>query len=176
MISETFERTRRLVFLALLAAFAVALHTIEAGLPNPTPWLRLGLANIIVLLTLAIYGFKDGMVVSLLRIFIGSIISTGFLGPAFFMSLSGGITSTTVMYLAWKYLHRFFSLIGISIIGAYTHTFTQVTVAYLFFIRHEEVFILMPIFLTVAVITGFVNGLLTHVLYHHLKRITRPLP
>ena len=173
VVPETFERTRRLVFLALLTAFAVALHTIETGLPNPTPWLRLGLANIITLLTLVIYGFRNGMMVCILRIFIGSIITTGLFGPAFFMSLSGGVASTVVMHLAWRRLGRFFSLIGVSVIGAYTHSFTQVVVAYFFFVRHREIFMLLPVFLVTAVVTGFVNGLGAHILYQHLKRITR---
>lgn len=174
-MSETFEKTRRLAFLALLTAFAVTLHTIEAGLPNPTPWLRLGLANIITLLTLVIYGFRDGMTVCVLRIFIGSIITTGLFGPTFFMALSGGLVSTTVMHLAWRYLRKYFSLIGISVIGAYTHSFTQMTVAYFFFIHHQEIFMILPIFLITAVITGFINGLGTHILYHHLRRLTHSL-
>jgi heptaprenyl diphosphate synthase len=145
---------------------------VEAGLPNPTPWLRLGLANIITLLTLVIYGFRSGMIVCLLRIVMGSIITTGLFGPNFFMALSGGIISTVVMHLAWRYMgQRYFSLIGISVMGAYAHSFTQVVVAYFFFIRHEEVFMLLPIFLVAAVITGFINGLGTHILYNHLKRL-----
>ncbi len=163
------------MFLALLTAFAVALHTIEAGLPNPTPWLRLGLANIITLLTLVIYGFRDGLMVSILRIVIGSIITTGLFGPTFFMALSGGITSTVVMHLGWRYMSCF-SLIGTSIMGAYTHSFTQVVVAYFFFIRHGEIFMLLPIFLITAVITGFINGLATHILYNHLIRLTHSRP
>jgi heptaprenyl diphosphate synthase len=141
-VSGTFERTRRLAFLALLTAFAVALHTVEAGLPNPTPWLRLGLANIITLLTLVIYGFRDGMTVCVLRIFIGSIITTGLFGP---------------------------------VIGAYMHSLTQMVVAYFFFIRHQEIFMILPIFLITAVITGFINGLGTHILYHHLMRLNHSL-
>jgi heptaprenyl diphosphate synthase len=148
----------------------VALHTVEAGLPNPTPWLRLGLANIITLLALVMYGFKEGLAVNVLRIFIGSTISTGLFGPTFLMALSGGVTATVAMYLAWRYLGGFLSLIGISVIGAYIHTFAQVVVAYSVFIRHMEVFTLLPVLLTFAVITGFINGLATHILYHHLGR------
>jgi heptaprenyl diphosphate synthase len=170
--SKTFGHTRRLVFLALLTAFAVALHTVEAGLPNPTPWLRLGLANIITLLALVLFGFRAGVLVCVLRIVIGSIITIGLFGPVFFMALAGGLAGTVAMYLAWRYAKGYFSLIGISVIGAYTHSFTQVATAYFFFIRHGEVFILLPVFLVAAVATGFINGLGTDILYRHLRRLT----
>src|SRR4030065_1697776 len=86
--------------IALLAAYAIALHGIEALIPTPVPWLRLGFANIITLTTLFLYGLKAGMTVTLIRIFVTSFFTGTFLGPAFVLSLGGGVSSTLVMWVA----------------------------------------------------------------------------
>ena len=67
------------IHIALLSAYAVGLHSIEALIPTPVPWLRLGLANIITLTTLYLYGFKAGMTVTLTRVFIRSLLAGTFL-------------------------------------------------------------------------------------------------
>ncbi|MEW6380341.1 MAG: Gx transporter family protein [bacterium] len=43
------------------------------------PWLRLGLANIIIMVVIVLYGVKDGLLVSFLRAIVGSILIGTFL-------------------------------------------------------------------------------------------------
>ena len=69
------ERIRRRIFLALFAALAVALHTLEALLPSPAPWFRLGFANILTLAALFLYGGRAAWAVTLTR------MGIGFAGP-----------------------------------------------------------------------------------------------
>jgi len=61
-------KTRRLIYLSLLVSFGIVLHIVEAFIPLPIyiPGAKLGLANIITLLVLVLYGFKDGLIVSIL--------------------------------------------------------------------------------------------------------------
>jgi heptaprenyl diphosphate synthase len=146
---------------------------LELSLPNPTPWLRLGLANIIILSVLATYGLKEGLVVNILRIVLGSFISGNLLGPAFLLGISGGFSSILAMWLALSLAGRYFSLIGVSLIGAYMHTITQLGVAYLVLIKHSGIFSLLPIFLGVAFITGLLNGLGAIILTRQLAQLTQ---
>jgi heptaprenyl diphosphate synthase len=171
--TPAYARIRKLVFLAMLTSVAVVLHLLELALPNPTPWLRLGLANIISLSVLAIYGLGEGLIVGGLRILLGSFISGNLFGPAFLLSLSGGLTSTLAMWLTLSVAGRYFSLIGVSLIGAYVHTLTQLGVAYGVLIQHLGIFLLLPIFLGMALITGFLNGLGALILTQHLSKLTR---
>lgn len=71
------------IHIALLAAYAIGLNSIERLIPSPIPWLRFGFANIITLTTLYLYGLKAGMTVTLIRVFVGSLFTGTFLGPAF---------------------------------------------------------------------------------------------
>jgi len=146
--------------IALLSAYAIGLHSIEAMIPTPIPWLRLGLANIITLTTVLLYGLKAGMTVTLIRVFVGSFIAGTFLGPAFLLSLGGGVSSTLVMWSARVFFKRLLSPIGLSLLGALTHNIAQLFLAYLFFIqRLEAIIIVSPIIILLGVITGALNGI-----------------
>ncbi|MCL4491649.1 MAG: Gx transporter family protein, partial [Nitrospirae bacterium] len=76
---------------ALLSSYALALHGFETLIPSPIPWLRLGLSNIVTLVTLYQYGMKPALMVTLIRVVLGSLFLGTFLGPAFFLSLGGGL-------------------------------------------------------------------------------------
>jgi uncharacterized membrane protein len=53
--------------------------------------------------------------------------------------------------------------------GAYTHTFVQILVAYLILIKHFQVFMLLPIFLTFSLFAGLISGLGANFLIQNLK-------
>lgn len=155
--------------IALLAAYAVGLHSIEALIPTPIPWLRLGLANIITLVTLYLYGFKGGMTVTLTRVFIRSLLAGTFLGPAFIMSLGGGLVSTIIMWAAISAFRKLLSPVSVSIFGAIAHNVTQLFLAYFLFVKQiEAILIVSPVILFFGIITGVFNGIATNLI---LKKI-----
>ena len=67
-------QARRQVFLAMFIAIAVTLHVLETLLPTPVPWLRLGLANIMTLAALYLYGARAAWTVSLARVGVGALL------------------------------------------------------------------------------------------------------
>ena len=153
------ERLRYKVYLSLLASLAIVIHALETAIPTPFPWLKFGLSNIVTLTAIVIFGLRAGLFVTALRILVGSVIMGSFLTPAFFLSASGGLASALVLALAYKCRGRVFSIIGVSVIGAYAHTITQIVVAYLLLIRHYQVFLLLPLFLTFSLFSGIISGL-----------------
>ena len=81
------EETRinhRITILSLIVALGVVLHRLEILIPLPSPWIKLGLANVMTLVTLIFFGLRDAVTVTLLRIMLGSIIGGTFLSPIFF--------------------------------------------------------------------------------------------
>ena len=73
----------RIATLSLIVALGVVLHRLEILIPLPSPWIKLGLANVMSLVTLIFFGLRDALTVTLLTIMLGSIIG-GFLSPTFF--------------------------------------------------------------------------------------------
>ncbi|MFO0753704.1 MAG: Gx transporter family protein [Thermodesulfovibrionales bacterium] len=146
--------------IALLASYALALHGIETLLPSPIPWLKMGLSNIITLVALYRYGMESAVMVTLVRVLLGSLLLGTFLGPAFFLSLGGGVAGVLSMALTLRLLPGLFSPLGISLIGAFFHNTAQLFVAYLLFVQRIEAIVLVaPVLITTGVLTGTVNGI-----------------
>ena len=157
--------------IAVLSAYALALHGFEALLPTPIPWLRLGLANIITLVALVLYGFRTAMMVTLVRIMIGSIFTGTFLGPSFMLSFGGGVASTVAMGLVLVMSRDIFGPVGLSLIGALFHNLGQLTLAYFLFIRRiEAVLIISPVILLIGTLTGVTTGIISDILIKNILK------
>ena len=166
------RRIKRNAMVSSLVAMSIVIHSVEMFIPSPLPWLRFGFANIIVLTAIAMFGLRVGLMVTILRVFLGTILMGTFLTPAFFLGMGGGIGSTLVMGLAYRKLKPYFSLVGISVMGAYTHNIVQLTIVYLLFIRHSEVFYILPVLLLFGILTGILNGIAAAYLTTYMARFS----
>jgi heptaprenyl diphosphate synthase len=156
--------------IALLSAYALGLHGFESFLPTPIPWLRLGLANIITLTTLLLYGIRAAMTVTLIRVILGSLFTGTFLGPAFILSFGGGITSTIAMGIVVSIIPKLFGPVGLSLIGALFHNIAQLFLAYFLFIqRIEAILLISPVIILLGTLTGTVNGIVSDIIIKNLK-------
>ena len=164
------EQVRRRVFLALFIALAVALHTVEVLLPNPLPWFRIGLANILALTALFSYGIQALWIVSVSRILIGSLLLGSLFSPGFLLSLGGGIAANLLMSLGYYLWQNRIGPVGVSVLGALGHVTGQLLIAWLVVIRHPSIWMLLPFFLLFALISGIVNGLAADYLLGSLYR------
>lgn len=157
--------------IALLSAYALALHGFESLLPTPIPWLRLGLANIITLTTLILYGIRAALMVTLIRVVLASLFTGTFLGPAFILSLGGGVISTLSMGIVLSLMPRLFGPVGLSLIGALFHNSAQLFLAYVIFIqRIEAILFISPVIIFLGTLTGSVNGIVSDMLIKNLKK------
>jgi len=151
------SRLQRYIFLSLLTAGAMILSIIESMIPLPfiAPGAKLGLTNIITLTVIIIFGFKDAVLVSLLRCILLMFIAGN--PVSFIYSITSSVLSVIVMYLCNKYLNKYFSLIGISILGAMTHNASQITVAAVMF-ENISMYTYLPIMSLISIFTGCFVG------------------
>jgi len=161
--------------IAKLAAFAIALHMIEAVVPSPLPGVKPGIANIVTLYVLLQYGFATAAWVSILRVFASSLLLGQFMSPAFALSLSGALLSLGVLWLAQHLPKRYFSAITLSILAAFAHITGQLIVVRLWLIPHASVAYLIPIFAVAALFFGFINGLITAKLLYNKTQPSAPV-
>jgi heptaprenyl diphosphate synthase len=147
-----------LVFLALLVALGTALHVAESllALPLPIPGVKLGLANIVTLLAIYLYGFREGLTVALMRVLLASLIGGFVLSPSFLLGISGAVISTLVMAILLRYT-RCFTAIGISMAGAVGHNIGQLLAAWLL-LQSVSIFFYLPILLLAGVPSGLFTG------------------
>ena len=145
--------------IACHAAAAIVLTVAEAAIPLPLPGIKPGLANIVTLVVLARWGWREAVWVSLLRVLAGSLLLGQFLAPGFFLSLSGALASLLVLGMATHLPARWFGPVSHSILAAFAHIGAQLVVARLWLVPHDGVFYLLPVFALAAVVFGLVNGL-----------------
>ena len=159
---------------AWLATAAVGLSLVDAAIPSPLPGVKPGLANIVTLVVLARWGWREAVWVSLLRVLAGSLLLGQFLAPGFFLSLSGALASLVVLGLAMHLPARWFGPVSHSILAAFAHIGAQLVVARLWLVPHDGVFYLTPVFALAAVVFGLLNGLIAARLLRELQRVPPP--
>jgi heptaprenyl diphosphate synthase len=156
------ERDRQSVSghsLALLGAFCLFLSTIEYMIPKPVPFMRVGIANLPLMLGLDIFPFPAFMVLTGIKILGQAIITGTLFSYVFVFSLTGTLLSALSMYALRRLLGRErISFIGISVAGAMVSNISQLALAGIFIFR-ENVRYIAPPFLAAGLFTGIVLGL-----------------
>lgn len=163
------KSTKRLVWLALMVAQALVLSIVESWIPIPTaiPGVKLGLANIITLVMIVFFGWKDALLVVFMRVALASFFGGGFV--IFLFSIAGGILSASVMAILYKKFSRVFGILGISVAGAVSHNIGQVAVASIL-MKDIAVTGYLPILLVSGIIMGCFIGVCGSFLISALRR------
>ena len=113
--------------LGMFTALALALQWAETLIPSgfTVPGGKLGLANIITMLVMQLFGTASALAVTVVRCFLAAAIYGGAMSLPY--SLCGGIAALAAMSLARKIPK--ISLTGTAILGAFAHNFAQVAVS-----------------------------------------------
>lgn len=152
------KSTKKMVILSLLISQALVLHIIERTITPPIfmPGVKLGLANVISLFTIIIFGGKEALLVVFLRTLLGSFFGGGF--SAFAYSIAGGVLSTLVMTFMYRYCKGTFSIVSISVVGSVFHNIGQILIASIV-VSNINLFFYLPTLLIAGVIMGIFIGL-----------------
>lgn len=166
---EEMKKLNKIIFLSLLTSIGLALSVLESAipLPIPIPGAKLGLSNMVILVSLVIFGFKEAFVVGVLKSIV-LVLITGSVSSLIY-SLSGSILSCIIMFIVYKYFSRFFSLIGVSIFGAVAHNVAQVSVAAAM-MYNLRIYSYLPILLLMSLFTGYFVGLSSIYISKSLKK------
>lgn len=155
---------KRLAINAMLMAMAIVLSIIESFIPVFVPGVKLGLANVIILIMLYEFSIKEAFIVDLLRIILVGLLRGTLLSPTFIMSLSGGMMSFLIMMLFSRI--KLFSVIGVSVLGSLFHSTGQIIAAMLL-LSTEAVIYYLPFIGLLSLLTGIFSGIICRI---YLKR------
>ena len=138
--------------LALILSYVELLIPINFGIPG----MKLGLANLLVVILLYKGCPRDALLLSVVRILLSGLIFGNMF--SIFYSLGGGLLSLAVMVFLKKTGQ--FTVAGISIGGGASHNVGQLLVA-MFVVQTYQVGYYLPVLLIAGVITGAVIGILS---------------
>ncbi|MBQ8878171.1 MAG: Gx transporter family protein [Lachnospiraceae bacterium] len=155
-------------YLGLLLAFALILSYIEVLLPLQTgiPGVKLGLANLAVLLCLYLFTVKEAMLLSLVK-----AVLTGLLFGNLYMiiySLAGAVLSCLVMAVMIR-LGKWHVPV-VSAMGGVMHNVGQLIIAYLT-IQTYGILYYVPILLIAGLITGLLIGMIVSLALPYVKKV-----
>jgi heptaprenyl diphosphate synthase len=162
----------RVARIGLLVALASVLGLAETlWLPvMPVPGMRLGLANIAVVIALEMLGPSAALLVSLGRVAIVGMATGSLLGPVGVISVAGAFASWCVMALLWRCGDRF-SPIGWSVAGSASSVCAQIAIAGLVTGSAAPLY-LAPLALALSLPSGLAVGLLAGTLISRVSRLS----
>lgn len=151
-------KIKKMTMLANFIAIAIVLNLIEAQLDFiPVPGAKLGLANLVTLVVVYMFSYKEALIVTIVRIVVVGLLSGRLLSPTFYMSLSGGLLSVVIMVLL-KNLN-IFGIVLVSLLSSIAHQIGQIA-AGVFVIGSSDVIYYLPIMLPVGIIAGVLIGII----------------
>jgi uncharacterized membrane protein len=103
-----------------------------------------------------------------LRNFIGSNNGGTFIWTTIFLIFSGGQAAIFKMAGVYRRGGGPFSLIGVSVVGAVTHILAIAFSVYFIFIPQNAFLQLLPIFLSLALVSGILTGIAGNILSSRL--------
>jgi heptaprenyl diphosphate synthase len=164
------ERTRRFVYLALFSAMAIVLSIIESIYIGPVFFMvRIGLANIVALVTVKILGVKEMIIVNIMRVVISTLMRGMIFSSTFWISLGGVALSSIVLILMEK---AGSTLMFTSVIMSIAHSVGQVIVV-CFFYMQAGVAAILPYLLLGSIPMGFLTGITARLVLARIKPLKK---
>ena len=152
-----FRASRRTI--SLLGGFCFFLSALEYMVPKPLPFIRIGLANLPLLLALDIMPLSSCLILAGLKIAGQSLISGTLFSYVFLFSLGGTGASVLLMFVLRRGLGKErISLVGVSTAGAMASNGVQLILAYYFIFGESIRYAAVPI-LALGLVTGTLLGM-----------------
>ncbi|MBQ2732957.1 MAG: Gx transporter family protein [Clostridia bacterium] len=161
-------KTKKVAFLGLAIALAMVLSFVESQIPAlvAIPGIKVGLPNLVMVFLLYKVGWKETVIVSIIRIVLVSLLFGNVQTMTF--SIAGAVLSLLGMILLKK--TNWFSAITVSIVGGILHNIGQIIAACLW-TQTAEVALYLPILLISGTVAGAVIGLIAGLLVKRLEKV-----
>lgn len=148
--------------LALIFSYVETLIPLQIGIPG----VKLGLANLIIVVALYKLNIKEVYTLSVVRVLLAGFLFGNYFSIIY--SLAGGLLSVSIMALLKK--KGGFSIIGISVAGGVFHNLGQLVVA-MIVVETYSVAYYFPVLLVAGLITGLLIGIIAREMLKRLVNI-----
>ena len=149
-----------LTALALIFSYIEFLVPISIGLPG----IKLGIANIVIVVAIYKLGGTYGFVINIARILLSALLFGNMFSAIY--ALCGGLVSLAIMLLLKK--TNLFSVVGVSMAGGVFHNVGQILMA-IILVGSGKVLYYFPVLLLAGMATGIINGFIDTLILRALK-------
>ena len=146
-------------YFGVFTALALIFSYVELLIPIQfcVPGMKLGLANLVIVIFLYKRNAKEAMLLSVVRILLAGLMFSNLFSILY--SLAGGILSLIVMAVLKKL--ETFSVIGVSIAGGIAHNMGQLVIA-MVVVETYRIGYYFPILLITGMVTGMLIGVISN--------------
>ncbi|MCR4789651.1 MAG: Gx transporter family protein [Treponemataceae bacterium] len=148
---------KKIAFFSALCAF---LSLIEFAVPKPLPFMRIGFANMSIMLSLFALNFPQGLLLVLIKVFIQALISGTLISYVFLFSLSASLASYFFMQAAKNIFKNHISFIGLALAGSLGNNLAQISLSYAIIFKSSTSYI-APVLLISGLVSALILGFLT---------------
>lgn len=162
-------KTQKIAVLGILLALASVTFLLEALIPPLlpiAPYVKLGLSNIFILLTIAWFSCLDGVIIVLAKNIITAFVSGWF---AFLFNIAGSLVAFFSMYFMYKFCFPKISFLAISVMGAVFSNIMRTATAALL-LTAPSLFLQLPIVTAVSIGGGLLVGSITALIVQILPK------
>ncbi len=150
-----------LLALALLCSYVESLIPFNFGIPG----IKLGLANIVVVIAMYRMGMKEALLISVARILLSGFLFGNMFAVIY--SLAGGFLSLLVMFLLKEKVRL--NIISVSAAGGITHNLGQLIVAAIV-VENMNLMYYMSVLFFAGLVTGLLIGIVSREILLRLDR------
>lgn len=161
---------RSMTLAALMVTLAFIFSYVEALIPPPValPGVKLGIANLVIVLVLYDLGSHYALGINILRVIAAGLLFSGTFGILY--STGGALFSMGVMVLLKK--TGLFSIVGVSMAGGVFHNIGQLLVASLI-VSNLRLFLYLPVLVFSGIATGIAIGFAAHAIRRALQPVMK---
>ena len=158
----------RVAYFGVFTALALMFSYIETMIPIQfgVPGIKLGFANIMIVIMLYKSSAKEALLLSIVRIMLSGFLFGNL--SSIIYSIAGGVLSLEIMTLLKK--QGGFSVIGVSVAGGVSHYVGQLIVAMLV-VETYQVGYYFPVLLVAGVLTGLGIGVVSQEVLKRIRNI-----
>ena len=158
----------RVAYFGVFTALALMFSYIETMIPIQfgVPGIKLGFANIMIVIMLYKSSAKEALLLSIVRIMLSGFLFGNL--SSIIYSIAGGVLSLEIMTLLKK--QGGFSVIGVSVAGGVSHNVGQLIVAMLV-VETYQVGYYFPVLLVAGVLTGLGIGVVSQEVLKRIRNI-----
>lgn len=163
------KKTKNVALFGMMVALAFTFSYLESLIPFNfgIPGVKLGLANLVVVVALYTMKPAEAFSIAVIRIFLAGLTFGNAYSIAY--SLCGGILSFAVMLLLKR---TKLSIVGVSMMGGISHNIGQIIVAAIV-METARIAYYLPVLLVAGLATGLLLGVVSSLIVSRVEKIKK---
>lgn len=149
--------SHNLALVPFLAALCFFLSAVEYAIPKPFPFMRLGLANLPIILALFLLPARSYFFLVLVKVFGQAVVSGTLFSYVVLFSAGGTFASSIAMFVLYRLFLKHVTGLGLSLFGSLANNTVQLFLAR-FILFGKGAYVIAPLLFISGTITGLALG------------------